>query len=51
MGERHIQTMLRRFHGLRRPDRSFRGRIILGEGCILGWDHAKKHVLLQQTRM
>jgi hypothetical protein len=40
--ERGIFQELRvRCHGLRRPDRRFKGKILTGVGCLLGWDHVR----------
>jgi hypothetical protein len=36
MGDKHIPILSSRCHGLRKPDRRFRGRNILGPGCLLG---------------
>jgi hypothetical protein len=38
-GERHLPIFLGRCHGLRRLDRRFIGKRILGTWCLVGWDH------------
>jgi hypothetical protein len=41
MGERHIPRLSRRCHGLRRIDRRFISRRIIGAGYLLGWDRVR----------
>jgi hypothetical protein len=46
MGEMHLAILSGGCHGLRRPERRFKCRMIIGTRGILGWDHVNQYDLL-----
>jgi hypothetical protein len=40
-GIEHLPILSSRCYGLRRSDKRFKGKRLLGLGFLLGWDHAR----------